>query len=218
SRAGYRPLLEAGVRVFEWKGSMMHAKTAVADGLWARVGSSNLNLQSWLGNYELDVVVEDEHIAADMEQMYLDDLENTTEFVLGRPRVLREPGFKRSVDRPRLRRYGVRARARGSASRLTAGALRVGSTVSAAMADRRIFTPNEARILAPAGFVMLAIAAVAFLWPRLLTIPLAALLAWVGTTLLVRAFSLRRARRKTKPLPATSPTSDRTHQADAEKS
>jgi cardiolipin synthase len=58
SRAGYRPLLEAGVRVFEWNGPMMHAKTAVADGRWARVGSSNLNVASWLGNYELDVTIE----------------------------------------------------------------------------------------------------------------------------------------------------------------
>ena len=48
--AGYRPLLEAGVRVFEWNGPMLHAKTAVVDGLWARVGSTNLNLQSWMGN------------------------------------------------------------------------------------------------------------------------------------------------------------------------
>src|SRR5262249_45426442 len=55
SRAGYRTLLEAGVRVFEWNGSMMHAKTAVADGRWARVGSTNLNIASWLGNCELDV-------------------------------------------------------------------------------------------------------------------------------------------------------------------
>src|SRR6516162_7567454 len=46
SRAGLRPLLEAGVRVFEWNGVMMHAKTAVADGYWARVGSTNLNLVS----------------------------------------------------------------------------------------------------------------------------------------------------------------------------
>ena len=38
SRAGYRPLLEAGVRVFEWNGTMLHAKTAVADAKWARVG------------------------------------------------------------------------------------------------------------------------------------------------------------------------------------
>jgi cardiolipin synthase len=37
SRAGYRPLLEAGIRVFEWNGTMLHAKSAVADGMWARV-------------------------------------------------------------------------------------------------------------------------------------------------------------------------------------
>src|SRR4029079_17812210 len=57
SRAGYRPLLEAGVRVFEWSATMLHAKTAVADGHWARVGSSNLNLASWLSNCELDAVI-----------------------------------------------------------------------------------------------------------------------------------------------------------------
>ncbi|HKW54623.1 MAG TPA: phospholipase D-like domain-containing protein, partial [Stellaceae bacterium] len=82
ARAGYRPLLEAGIRVFEWRGPMLHAKTAVADGRWARVGSSNLNLASWLGNWELDVATEDEDFAAQMESMYLDDLENSTEIVL----------------------------------------------------------------------------------------------------------------------------------------
>ena len=75
SRAGYRPLLEGGVRVYEWNGSMLHAKTAVADGRWARVGSTNLNLQSWMGNWALDVAVEDERFARQMEEMYLDDLE-----------------------------------------------------------------------------------------------------------------------------------------------
>src|SRR5579862_771815 len=44
SRSGYRPLLQAGVRIFEWNGTMIHAKTSVADGRWARVGSTNLNL------------------------------------------------------------------------------------------------------------------------------------------------------------------------------
>jgi cardiolipin synthase len=47
SRAGYRTLLEGGVCVFEWNGPMMHAKTAVADGHWARVGSTNRNVASW---------------------------------------------------------------------------------------------------------------------------------------------------------------------------
>ena len=74
SRAGYQPLLEAGVRVFEWNGPMIHAKTAVADGRWARVGSTNLNVSSWVGNYELDVAVEDEAFAQAMEELYLEDL------------------------------------------------------------------------------------------------------------------------------------------------
>lgn len=71
SRAGYRPLLTAGVRVFEWNGTMVHAKTAIADGRWARVGSTNLNITSWFGNCELDAVIEDESFARTMEEMYL---------------------------------------------------------------------------------------------------------------------------------------------------
>src|SRR5918996_1404159 len=82
SRAGYRPLLESGVRVFEWNGTMLHAKTAVADCMWARVGSTNLNIVSWFGNFELDVVIEDVPFAREMEEMYLRDLENATEIVL----------------------------------------------------------------------------------------------------------------------------------------
>src|SRR3954469_10778010 len=82
SQAGVRPLLEAGIRGFEWKGPMLHAKTAVADGRWARVGSSNLNVASWIGNYELDAVIEHEKTAAAMEQLYLNDLDNAREIVL----------------------------------------------------------------------------------------------------------------------------------------
>ena len=74
SRAGYRALLEAGVRVFEWNGTMLHAKTAVADGFWARVGSTNLNIASWMGNYELDVAIEDRHFAEAMATQYDADL------------------------------------------------------------------------------------------------------------------------------------------------
>ncbi len=81
SRAGFRRLLRAGVRIFEWNGPMMHAKTAVADGRWARVGSTNLNISSWFGNYEMDVFAEDEAFALELEQLYLRDLENATELV-----------------------------------------------------------------------------------------------------------------------------------------
>ena len=82
SRASYRPLLEAGVRIFEWNGPMLHAKTAVADGHWARVGSTNLNIASWIGNWELDVAIEDSYFAEAMESMYLEDLAQSTEVVL----------------------------------------------------------------------------------------------------------------------------------------
>ncbi|HEX8852216.1 MAG TPA: phospholipase D-like domain-containing protein, partial [Pyrinomonadaceae bacterium] len=92
SRANYRALLEGGVRVFEWNGSMLHAKTAVADGRWARVGSTNLNLASWIGNYELDVAVEDERFAREMEEMYEQDLEHSTEIVISRRRRVRPTG------------------------------------------------------------------------------------------------------------------------------
>lgn len=46
------------------------------------VGSSNLNFASWLGNYELDLAIEDERFAQKMEEMYLADLENSTGIVL----------------------------------------------------------------------------------------------------------------------------------------
>jgi len=62
------------VRVFEWNGTMLHAKTAVADGRWARIGSTNLNIASWIGNYELDVAIEDMHIARQLADMYESDL------------------------------------------------------------------------------------------------------------------------------------------------
>ena len=74
SRAGYRALLEAGVRVFEWNGTMLHAKTAVADRRWSRVGSTNLNLVSWMSNYELDVAIEDVDFAEAMARAVRGDL------------------------------------------------------------------------------------------------------------------------------------------------
>src|SRR5262249_9819239 len=89
SRAGYRPLLASGVRGFEWNGTMLHAKTAVADGLWARVGSTNLNIASWIQNWELDVAIEDPEFAEQMSAMYEEDLGRATEIVLTRNRVRR---------------------------------------------------------------------------------------------------------------------------------
>jgi cardiolipin synthase len=114
SRAGYRPLLEAGVRVFEWNGSMMHAKTAVADRRWARVGSTNLNVASWVGNRELDVIVENAAFARQMEEMFLADLENATEIRLQGNRVRAPAQSGRHLHRS--------PRGRGSGGKVIGGA------------------------------------------------------------------------------------------------
>jgi cardiolipin synthase len=195
SRAGYRSLLEAGVRVFEWNGSMLHAKTAVADSRWARVGSTNLNIASWLGNCELDVAVEDEGFARAMEAMYERDLEGSTEIVLSRHRV------RRSAP-SRLPRSGRRG---GSAGRAAAGALRLGRAVGAALTDRRLLGPAEAQVMGVAGVWLLLTAVVAALWPALVAYPIAAIAGWLAVGLLVRARRLWVKGRPVAPSPPPEP-------------
>lgn len=187
SRSGYRPLLEAGIRVYEWNGSMLHAKTAVADGQWARIGSTNLNIASWLGNYELDVAVEDRGFAAAMEQMFLEDLANATEIVLSaRNRVCAASG----TTQPRRHSGG------GSAARAAAGALRIGNTVGAAMTNRRVLGPAEAGITNVAGVALLVLSIIGIVWPLVIALPLSLLAAWVALALLVRGRELRGASRR----------------------
>ena len=185
SRAGFRPLLEAGVRVFEWNGSMLHAKSAVADGRWARVGSTNLNIASWMGNRELDVIVENGPFARQLQEMFLADLENTTEVVLDLRNRVRAPGAPAS----RKPRGG---RGRGSGGRVVAGAVRVGNTVTAAITNRRVLESVEANIAAIAGLSLAALAALAFEFPRAIAYPVAVFAAWAAAALLYRGLLLYR--------------------------
>jgi cardiolipin synthase len=187
SRAGYRPLLEAGVRVFEWNGSMIHAKTAVADGRWSRVGSTNLNIASWLGNRELDVIVEHEPFARQMEDMFLHDLRNATEVVLQRNRV-RAPGAP-------SRRHGLATSGGGSGGRVAAGAIRVGNTVTAAVTNTRVLEAVEANIALVAGATLAVIAALAFKYPRGIAYPVGVIAAWFAAAVLYRGLELYRNRR-----------------------
>jgi len=197
SRSGYRLLLQAGVRVFEWNGAMMHAKTAVADGRWARVGSSNLNIASWLGNCELDVAVENVAFAKSMEKQYLRDLENSTEIVLAaRKRV------RRSDARPQARRGG------GSSGRVAASALRLAHSVGAALGNRRVLGQSEAKVLPWLVALLFGFGFVAFMWPRLLAWPLAALTTWLGIALLARYVRLRRDSATPKAPPKPKPAVD----------
>ena len=186
TRAGYRPLLEAGVRVFEWGGSMLHAKTGIADDHWARIGSSNLNVASWIGNWELDVAIDDKRLAEKMVAMYLDDLDHSTEIVLSESRTTER---RRAPRAPSTTRGSV-----GSAGRIAAGAVRLGNTASAMLTNHRVLGLAETRPAAVLGGVCLAIAIVALFWPRLIAVPLGLLIAWIGAALLLKAHALRRQR------------------------
>jgi cardiolipin synthase A/B len=183
SRAGYRPLLDAGVRIFEWNGTMLHAKTAVADGTWARVGSTNLNLASWYGNLELDVVVEDVGFAKEMEETYLRDLENSTEIVLDARRKVRAPKHPVRL-RPAMTSGG------GAGGRAAAGAIRIGNAVGAAFTNRRVLEPVEGRLMMIVGALLLSLAVIGWFFPKALAYPLIVILAWSALALVYRGFKL----------------------------
>lgn len=197
SRAGYKPLLKAGIRVFEWNGSMLHAKTAVADDRWGRVGSSNLNIQSWLGNREIDVAIEDVDFARKLSDQYEKDLENATEIVLSPSRRTR--GRERvasSEPRPQRPRH-----AGGSSSRAAAGALRLANTVGAALTERRVLGDTETGPVIGGTLVLLVLGVLGAFWPAVLGWPIAALCLWFSLNLAVKWWRLRHHARKRAPAP-----------------
>jgi len=134
TRLGYRDMLRQGMRIFEWEGPMIHAKTMVADGRWVRVGTSNINLSSLVGNYELDVVIEEPALARTMEQQFRRDIGSSVEVVRRKrkaPRALQRvmPSRlarrgERGVAARRRGRGEFRARAVVAARRLASGAFR----------------------------------------------------------------------------------------------
>lgn len=79
ARRYYRRLLTNGVRIWEWQGEMMHAKTSVIDGRWVRVGSTDFNPLGVAINYELDAVIEDPALGEEAEAMFVADLEQSRE-------------------------------------------------------------------------------------------------------------------------------------------
>lgn len=74
SRRYYAELLEAGIGLYEFEDAMMHAKTAVIDGVWSTVGSSNLDFRSFVHNDEANAVVIGRDFGTQMEAMFEADL------------------------------------------------------------------------------------------------------------------------------------------------
>ena len=183
ARSLYRPLLEAGVRIFEWNGTMVHAKTAIADARWARIGSTNLNINSWLGNWELDVAVEDQGVAGELESHYLEDLERSTEIVL---QTFRLPARRlRTTDGPRLpsRRYR-------SSRRVVRAVTNMGRSISAAVSGNRRLEDFEAAPVIGMAFLLTAMAAFGFFAPRALAWPIAVIALWTAITFFAEAWTL----------------------------
>lgn len=157
TRIGYRALLEAGVRLFEWRGPMLHAKVLLADRRWVRVGSSNINVSSLIENYELDVLTDDVGLAREVAERFRVDLADTREVVLA-PRRLRAPKLAaaratadgaEAGDAPRERGLRERRAAAVVLLRQVAGGLRqrlavVGALVAVAGAALLVAFPAVA--------------------------------------------------------------------------
>ncbi|MGZ4437766.1 MAG: phospholipase D-like domain-containing protein [Nocardioides sp.] len=79
SRGYYGELLAAGVRIFRFTGAMVHAKTSTIDGRWSTVGTANIDRLSMTGNYEINVEFIDPAMAAQMEHIFVADLESAVE-------------------------------------------------------------------------------------------------------------------------------------------
>jgi cardiolipin synthase len=78
-RARYERLLAAGVRIWEWQPTTLHAKTFVADGLWSSIGTMNFDNRSLALNDEVTLMVLDAGVGQKMDSLFLDDLRYSTE-------------------------------------------------------------------------------------------------------------------------------------------
>jgi cardiolipin synthase len=176
ARSVYRSLLAGGVRVYEWTGSMMHAKTAVADSMWSRIGSTNLNVNSWLGNWELDVAIEDAGVAGTLEAHFEDDLHHATEITWSEGRLLATP-------------TPARRRRPGQATRRVAREVSgVARSVGAALTGSRPIEGFEVGTLVLLATLGAAITAAALWQPMLVVWPVVVFCTWAAITLLVDAW------------------------------
>jgi cardiolipin synthase len=70
----YSEMLDSGIKIYQLQIAVLHAKTAVIDGVWATVGSTNIDTRSFLHNSEINVVVFGEEFGKAMEKTFVEDL------------------------------------------------------------------------------------------------------------------------------------------------
>jgi cardiolipin synthase len=194
SRTGYQQFLKAGVRIFEYGGPMIHAKTVVADGWWSKVGSTNLNLSSLFANWEIDLVAEDTGFARQMERLFEDDLANAREVRLIKTGRHQEVQPERPVD---TSNRGVRRGVVGSGSGSASTIVRVGR--AALQKSGAPLNTHEHAIAAAASGTLLGASLLGLRFPRFVAWPLGAAGALFGGLGVVRGvrstFSKRAAAR-----------------------
>ena len=81
-QAFYEQLLSGGVKIYQLQVAVLHAKTAVIDGVWSTIGSANIDRRSFIHNYELNVVVLDPAFGRDMESAFNEDLRDSKQVTL----------------------------------------------------------------------------------------------------------------------------------------
>lgn len=77
SRRGFEPLLLGGIQIYEYQAALMHAKTMVVDGIWAHVGTTNLDNRSFALNEEINLIAYDHAVAGELEKAFADDLKHS---------------------------------------------------------------------------------------------------------------------------------------------
>ncbi len=78
----YSALLRSGIKIYERRDALLHAKTAVIDGVWSTVGTANLDYWSFFYDNEDNAVILSRKFAASMEKMFADDLRESNEIKL----------------------------------------------------------------------------------------------------------------------------------------
>lgn len=82
SHARFETMLEGRIRLFQMRQAVLHAKTAVVDGHWSTVGSTNMDTRSFLHNSEINVIVIDDAFGSAMEAAFAEDLRDSDEVLL----------------------------------------------------------------------------------------------------------------------------------------
>ena len=178
---------------------MIHAKTAVADGVWSRVGSSNLNLASLLSNWELDIAILDRSVGHEMEQLFLRDLGSSVEIGLpvsqaaqsSRRSLVRHPveEVEDGSDLGAARAARRRARRGSRFGRMLSRISRASIVLSRALLGQRDVAREDRGWILSIAAVLLGSATLGFLFPKVLAWPIAFVVFWIGVASIYRASS-----------------------------